>query len=960
MTIKILVAEDDPVSRLLLKKVLQKAGYEVLEAENGGVAWSLFLENRINLLITDWVMPEIDGLELIKKIRRLNLDYYIHIIMLTGKENKSSALTGFEAGADDYITKPYVPEEVLARVRTGYRIVELEDRYKHINNTLEKKNTALEELHSHLAQAVLEVNNSYTELKQVFNLSSDGIWVIDREYTVIRMNDRFLKLIGRENEDVAGRKCFDIFPSNMCKGPDCPLMRILNGDERVEYEIEREIEGKGLIPFILSATPLTGMNNIINGIVVNLKDISLHKKAIALEKEKILAEAHNLAKSEFLANMSHEIRTPLNGIVGLTEVLLDTGVDERQHELMKTMLTEAESLLRLINDILDFSKIESGKLELEKKGFDLKHMIKDISRIYTVNSKRKGLLFNYSIAGDVPLNLTGDPGRLRQILNNLLGNALKFTQAGRISLDIYLEERHQDHTKLRFVVTDTGIGIPEDRQQKVLERFTQADSSTTRNYGGSGLGTTISKQLAELMGGALGLESREGEGSKFWFTAEFKINSAQLTDQQHPQSPVVLAGMKVLIADSNTMELNHMKQRFGSLGCFTEEAPDMDTLAICLDSSAKSGDTFDLVLVDYKIDGSDGFSACKKVREYKRLERTPVILLTSVGKPGDINICKEAGINGYLSRPFSEDEFAKVVELVLNGHENTVTRYDAAHVKQTACSILLVEDYPTNQKIALQHLSSAGYNVDLAENGKQAIEMFRNRQYDIILMDIQMPVMDGFEATRNIRNLEKENRGKGQKSTSSVIIAMTAHAMEGYRERCIAEGFDDYITKPLRKGSLLSMISGWEKGNPDGPETGIVAGNNTVNDVTDTKIKEGTGDPVDFSRMMEDFNGDEGFLIEVIEDYISDVSLQLSAIKEGLIEGDCEKIRKEAHAIKGGALNIGAEALSAVSYELEVCGKTGHLENGALLLKKIKDELNSIEKFIKTRKSVFESKGKSS
>jgi PAS domain S-box-containing protein len=959
LAINILIAEDDPVSRLLLKKVLQKEGYEVLEAENGGAAWSLFLENRINLLITDWVMPEIDGLELIRMIRRLDLDYHVYIIMLTGKENKSSTLEGFDAGADDYITKPYVPEEVLARVRTGYRIVELEDRYKHINHTLEKKNIALEELHSHLAQAALEISNSYTELKQVFNLSSDGIWVIDRDHTVIRTNDRFFKLIGKENKDVAGQKCFDIFPSNMCKGPDCPLVRILNGEEWVECEIEREVKGKDLIPFILSATPLTGMNNTINGIVVNLKDVSLHKKAIALEKEKIIAEAQNLSKSEFLANMSHEIRTPLNGIVGITEVLLDMGLEEIEGELLRTMLNEAESLLRLVNNILDFSKMESGKVELDKQVFNLKAMIDDISRIYTVNSKKKGLAFNISITGDIPKTLTGDPGRLRQILNNLLGNALKFTHEGSISLDIFPEERHQDRIKLRFVITDTGIGIPEERQQKVLERFTQADSSTTRNYGGSGLGTTISKQLAELMGGLLGLESREGEGSKFWFTAEFLINRDQLTDHHSPQGAVALAGMKILIADSNTIELGHLKQSFGSIGCFIEEASNMDSLFSTIESSVKSGDIFDLVLVDYKIDGSDGFSACKKIREYKRLEKTPVILLTSVGKPGDVNICKDVGINGYLSRPFSEDELNKVVELVLNGHENPITKYDTydtANDNKTECSILLVEDYPTNQKIALLHLVGAGYNVDLAENGMQAIEMFRERSYDIILMDIQMPVMDGFEATRNIRNLEKENRAKGQKSAGSVIIAMTAHAMEGYRERCINKGFDDYITKPLRKGSLLSIISYWEKGGSGRPETGMASGDNTVNAAIGKENEEFTGDPVDFNRMMEEFKGDEGFLIEVIEDYISDVSRQLNEIEEGLLEGDCEKIRKEAHAVKGGALNISAQALSSVACELELSGKKGNIEGGPALFEKLKYELNSLEVFVKTRKSVFESK----
>lgn len=950
MGIKILIAEDDAISRLLLKEVLQKAGYDVIEAENGRVAWSLFCEHRVNMLITDWIMPGINGLELTGMVRKLKLDYYVYIIMLTGNEKKENTLEGFDAGADDYIPKPYIPEEVLARIRTGYRIVGLEDRCRHINYALQKKNGTLEELHSHLSQTAIEASNSYTELKQVFNLSSDGIWVIDREFNVVRINDRFLQLTGHSSNDITGKKCFDVFTSGMCKGPECPLTRVLDGEDRIECEMQREIEGKGPVPFILSASALKGTNGDTNGIVINLKDISERKKAEALEKEKIIAEARNTAKSEFLANMSHEIRTPLNGIIGITEIALDMDQDLKNRELMKTVLTEAESLLRLVNDILDFSKIESGKLELEKSGFNLKTMVSDIQRIFSANAEKKSLEFCCTIEKNVPSYLIGDPGRLRQIINNLLGNAFKFTHQGKISLQIEIADRIEEVFKLRFIISDTGIGIPADRQDKILERFTQADSSTTRNYGGSGLGTTISKQLTELMGGELGLESREGEGSKFWFTAQFLIDREKMNNASIANSAVEITGKRILIADSNTGERVYLASVLNASGCETIEVDNAEVLFNRIESSLNSDQIFDLIIVDFRIDGLDGFGVCERIRKYKKLNKTSILLLTSVGKPGDSQTCRAVGINGYLTRPFSENEFRCVTELVLAGsgkpEKKLVTRYDAAEEYKHVWNILLAEDYPTNQKVAMQHLTKAGYVVDLAENGRQAVEMFGRKHYDIILMDIQMPEMSGFEATAYIREHVKDKGKSNQNHSKTIIIAMTAHAMEGYREKCISGGFDDYITKPLRKNSLLSLISDW---------TGRLSLNmdNRPNEKTDAAsadleipVIKDTGEPVDFKKMLEEFQGDEDFLVEIIEDFISDVGTQISSIEEAIAENDAEKIRKEAHAIKGGALNISADALSSVAYELEMTGRSGSLDRCPDLFKNLKDELCRVDKFI--------------
>ncbi|MBN2418307.1 MAG: response regulator [Deltaproteobacteria bacterium] len=799
---KILIAEDDPVSRQVLKKVLKKEGYDVIEADNGQTAWSLFSNERVNILITDWFMPGIDGLELISRVRNLKLDYYVYIIMVTANDDSRSALKVFEAGADDYIAKPYIPEEVIARIRTGCRVIELEDRYK------------------------------------------------------------------------------------------------------------------------------------------NTRD---------LEREKMVAQAQNIAKSEFLANMSHEIRTPLNGIIGITELVLDTEKDSKNKEYMKTLLKEAESLLKLVNDILDFSKIESGKLELEKTVFNIKIMMDDIYRLFSTTAQKKGLVFNLFLAPDIPPNLIGDPGRLRQIINNLIGNALKFTHHGSISLKIEVAEKHDELLKLRFEITDTGIGIPYSSQGKILERFSQADCSTSRNYGGSGLGTTISKQLAELMGGELGFASNEGKGSKFWFTADFLVSRGQPVSPHNSSPAFKLTGIKILIASSNSGERLYLAGILRSFGCDVTEVDNCGDLYARLETSAISGNLYNLVLVDFKIDGTDGFGVCAKIRENERLKNTLLILLTSVGKPGDGQLCKDIGINGYLTRPFNKEEFTGVIKLVLTGSNQTdrrlITRYNVAEEDKRTFNILLAEDYPTNQKVAMQHLVKAGYHVDLAEDGKQAVEMFRNKPYDIILMDIQMPGMSGFEATACIRKMEKEKNPSGRDQPGTIIIAMTAHAMQGYREKCIKAGFNDYLSKPIRKSNLLSLISDWIIKITDRQDTDISEEESIIIKKSDNTIMP--DDPVNISKMLEEFQGDKAFVFEVIDDFIGDVNDQISTLEKALNKGDSEKIRMEAHAVKGGALNICAEALSNVAYELEQAGRAGHLDNCSALFGTLKNELSRLDKYVR-------------
>lgn len=675
--------------------------------------------------------------------------------------------------------------------------------------------------------------------------------------------------------------------------------------------------------------------------------IQIEKK---LKKAKIDAEAASQAKGEFLANMSHEIRTPINGIMGMAELALEQVKENRDlKKLLTTIESEAGNLLRIINQILDFSKIEVGKLEIEKIPFDIRHTFEQACSTMAMGINDKGLDFISFLSPDIPNSLIGDPGRLRQVIVNLVSNALKFTHTGEIFIKAELVKDYLTGVELKFSIKDTGIGIPVEKQATIFDSFIQADGSTTRKYGGTGLGTTISKQLVELMGGKIGLESQEGKGSLFWFVLQFE---KQKQKDENDSVQYGFEGKTVLVIDHNQTIIYVLAQYLLSYGLKVHTIQNATLSLSWLHESEKNDHLPDIILVSGQLPEMDGFELSRKIRSNSACAHIPIVLLISAGKPGDSRLCKDIGINGYLSKPVKREELKLAIQSVMEGtplpdeQQVLITQHTIAEQFAKNKRILLVEDYPTNQQIAMRHLKNAGYNSDLAENGRIAVRLFKERSYDMVLMDIQMPEMDGYEATRQIREHEKILGALVGKSIRTPIIALTAHAMRGYEEKCLEADMDGYMTKPLKRDSFLAMIQKWISNTvSEKKEAEKQPENNGSNLHTQYAGKDY---PLNYPKALNEFEGDEDFLKEVIAGFTENVDQKLPAIEAAIDINDYETVAKEAHAIKGGAANLCAMVVSAKAHDLELMGKQKELANAKDALSELNGAFIDLKAFIET------------
>jgi signal transduction histidine kinase/CheY-like chemotaxis protein/HPt (histidine-containing phosphotransfer) domain-containing protein len=638
--------------------------------------------------------------------------------------------------------------------------------------------------------------------------------------------------------------------------------------------------------------------------------------AVALET----AEAATRARSVFLANMSHEIRTPLNGVIGMTELALDTPLSAEQREYLETVLSSGEALLSLINDILDFSKIEAGKLDLDPIDFSLRGGLDGSLKTVALRAHEKDLELVCDVRPDVPDRLIGDPGRLRQVLVNLAGNAIKFTERGEIVVRVDLEEDADTHARLHFSVSDTGIGIPADKVGAVFEAFTQADSSTTRKYGGTGLGLTISKRLVEMMDGRIWVESQLGRGTVFHFSARFGIQAKP--SEAPPPLPVVLRGLTALVVDDNATNRRILAEVLADWGMKT-------TLTECardavreLDRAVAEARAFDLVIVDRNMPDADGFSVVEHMRQQLGAAARSVMMLTSGGQSGDATRCAELGVGAYLTKPVSQRVLHEVVTRVLGagpasgagsapdaGRRQPITRHSLRE-ERGGLRILLAEDNSVNQRLAVTMLTKRGHQVRVAGDGAEALEMLAREPFDLVLMDVHMPRMGGFEATAAIRARERSSG-----ASRIPIVALTAQAMKGDRERCLEAGMDAYVSKPLRAARLFETL---EKLLPSQEE-------NTMTNESARNRENPEAAPVDEAELMSNVDGDLVTLREVTELFLSEHPGQLRRIEEAVAGGDAPAVESAAHALKGVLLTLGAAPAGDVAGRLEGMGREGDL-----------------------------------
>jgi two-component system sensor histidine kinase/response regulator len=786
----------------------------------------------------------------------------------------------------------------------------------------------------HRSEAAVREANSM--LNALIEASPLAIAITTPDGTTRSTNPAFTKIFGYTGEEAAGRNLDDmIAPSELLEeARTITRDRLLGGI----YQLEtlRKRKDGSLVDVELHSVPLTVQGKSI-GSYAMYEDISKRKQAEDdLKAAKKAAEEANRAKSAFLANMSHEIRTPMNGIIGMTDLALETELSAEQREYLEMVKTSADSLLRVINDILDFSKIEAGKLELELLPFPLRESLGETMKTLGHSAHSKHLELAWQVGPDVPEWIVGDRGRLRQMLVNLAGNAIKFTERGEVVLNVSAEQMRAESVELHFQVRDTGIGIPADKQQKIFGAFTQADESTTRKYGGTGLGLAIVQRLVTLQQGKLWLESEEGKGSVFHFTLNFGLPGKTFVPPKLPE-PAELRGLRVLAVDDNQTNRRILMDILKQWGMQPAEATNGKEALEILGRAEQEGSGFSLAVIDAQMPEMDGFTLARRIKGDARLTSVRIIMLSSAARSGDATRSQNAGIAAYLIKPAQPSELLDSILDTMAGPEsiasqtNVPSRSQEPSMRGPTIRILLAEDNAVNRQLAVRLLEKRGHIVTTAGNGKEALEILKNEPTDLILMDMQMPEMDGLEAIRKIRLNEKTRGGH------IPIIAVTAHALKGDRERCIESGADDYISKPINPAELHGAI--------DRNLAAISAAGRT----SANSSQESCSEVVDEKDLLRRVQGDRELLSEMVSLFREEVSMLLQELRGGIDKRDATAISRVAHTLKGALGNFGCGPAYRAAVEIEAISHRKELGDVRTAVETLETEVErlktALEKF---------------
>ena len=732
-TLTLLYVEDNKDAREQLASFLERRIGTLVTADDGAAGLKAFRMQNPHMVVTDIQLPEMDGLTMSQEIRKL--DPSIPIIVTTAFEQTDYLLRSIDIGIDKYVTKPVDPSQLHRAM--------------------------LDCAHRLLAERQVELS------AKVFDSNLEAIVITNADNHILSVNRSFTGLTGYDPEEVIGRSPDFLFSEK--------------NNLRTYADIRRQITAKGSwcgemwskqrngdsSPDWLSITTLTDPSGRITHHIAIFSDISERKRTEqALRDAMKASEAANIAKSEFLANMSHEIRTPMNGILGMTGLLLRSDLNSEQRRYAEIVIESGQSLLTIINDILDLSKIEARKLEMESLDFDLRMMLEDITDISAVQAQQKGLNLACLVNPDVPSLLSGDPGRLRQTLVNLIGNAIKFTPAGEVAIQVFLDKEDKQTVTLRFTIRDTGIGIPQDQIETIFSPFVQADGSTTRKYGGTGLGLAISKQITELMGGTIGCKSDLGKGSVFWFTAVF--GKQPLTDVPHAKQQANLKDINVLVVDDHALNRLLLLTLLKSWGCRCDEADSAEAALTKLCQAVVNGDPFRIALLDMNLPKTNGEALGSQIKSVPLLKDTILVMISSIGHRGDAARLQSIGFAAFLPKPIRRSQLYDCLVLALGQTEQPdkhaageclpqesperlsgsvaggqiITQYTISESFKRSARILVVEDNTTNQEVAKVYMEKFGYRVDIAANGAEAVHALQRIPYNLVLMDCQMPVMD--------------------------------------------------------------------------------------------------------------------------------------------------------------------------------------------------------------------------